>query len=101
MTQVRYRASLDFLTIDITGPSVVIVEADAFQICFSRSLSLPLVPVWYAATNNHDGTITLLAGPNSPALVTTLTAGCWFMMVQVTDSPSIPIFYGGDICIQD
>lgn len=99
MTQVRYRASLDYITLLIAGPSMTVVDTDQFQVCFSRSLSMPTIPVWYNTTNNGDGTITILEGPNSPAIVTTLTPGNWYIMVKVVDSPSIPIFLGGDIYI--
>lgn len=99
MTLTRYRASLDFLTLDISGPSTPQVDDDAVQVCFSRSLSVPAAPIWYNTTNNGDGTITILEGPTSPAIVTTLTPGNWFIMVKVTDNPSIPVFYGGDITI--
>lgn len=99
MTLTRYRSSLDFLTIDITGPSVPQVDDDAISVCFSRDLSVPSNPIWYPTTNNGDGTITILEGPNSPAIVTTLTPGNWFIQAKVTDSPSIPVFYVGDIYI--
>lgn len=99
MTETRYRASLDFLTILITGPSTVQVDTDVFQVCFSRDIHLPAAPIWYNTTNNGDGTITILEGPGSPAVITTLTPGCWHIMVRVVDSPSIPIFYSGDIYI--
>lgn len=102
MTETRYRASLDFLTIAITGPSAPQVDDDDIAVCFSRGLTLPPAPItWYPATNNMDGTITILEGPDTPAIVTTLTAGLWHIMVQVTDNPSIPVFYGGDIYIKD
>lgn len=101
MTETRYRASLDFLTIAITGPSADQVDTDTCQVCFSRSLQMPTVPIWYDTTNNGDGTLTILEGPGSPAVVTTLTAGNWYIMVKVIDNPSIPIFYGGDIYIMD
>ncbi len=99
MTQTRYRASLDYLTFDITGPSEAEVDNDAFQVCFSRSIRVPINPIWYNATNNGNGTITILEGPSSPALVTTLTAGTWFMMIKVVDNPTLPVYFGGDIVI--
>lgn len=102
MTQTRYRASLDFITIAITGPSAVQVDTDQFQVCFSRSLTMPTSPTWYNTTNNGDGTITILEGPptlGSPAAITSLAAGCWHIMVKVIDSLSIPVFYGADIYI--
>lgn len=101
MTQTRYRSSLDYLVLDITGPSAPQVDDDAIQVCFSKSLSVPTTPTWYSTTNNMDGTVTVLVGPTTPALVTVLTAGCWFIMVKVVDNPSIPIFYGGDLYILD
>lgn len=101
MTQTRYRSSLDYLTFAIEGPSEGEVESDAFQVCFSKSVRCPNSPVWYNAQNNGDGTISILEGPNSPALVTTLTAGCWFIQVKVSDSPTIPIFLGGTFYVLD
>lgn len=102
MTQTRYRASLDYLTVTIdgTGSSPAITDASV-QLCFSRSIGVPDNPVWYGTTNNNDGTVTILEGPNSPAVVTTLTAGCWFIMVKVIDNPSIPIFFGGTFYVLD
>lgn len=99
MTQTRYRSSLDYLTLDITGPSAPQVDGDVIQVAFSRSLAVPLNPIWYNTTNNGDGTVTILEGPNAPAVVTTLTPGTWFIVVKVVDSPSIPVFFGGDIYI--
>lgn len=102
MTQTRYRASLDFLTLAIEGPSALEVDTDVFQVCFSRSLRMPIAPVWYNANNNGDGTISVLEGPvGSPAPVTVLTAGNWFIMVKVSDDPTVPIFYGGTFYVLD
>lgn len=102
MTQTRYRSSLDYLTLAIEGPSVDEVESDVFQVCFSKSIRCPINPVWYNAQNNGDGTISILEGPaGSPPIVTTLTAGCWFIQVKVSDNPTIPIFFGGTFYVLD
>lgn len=96
MTQTRYSSSLDYLTLDITGPSVMEVESDIFQVCFSKSYQVPNPVTWLNATNNGDGTITILEGPGTTVV---LTPGLWHIMVKVSDSPTIPIYYGGDVYI--
>lgn len=99
MTQTRFRASLDYLTLDITSPNTAVIASDSVQLCFSKALGIPSNPLWFDTSNNQDGTVTVLVGPQGPALVSFLEAGCWFIGVRVVDDPTIPVFSGGDLYI--
>ena len=75
-------------------------SSDTVKMTFVQSETLPASPTWYNATweDTTGGHMArCLVGPNPGVVQLTADHDPWFVFVQITDSPEIPVIEAGPI----
>lgn len=101
MTQTISTASLEYVRVPVSVTKKGVAydpTNDTVAMAFQQTLVAPTVfypGVWEATASSFFALC--LIGPGS---VVQLTAGTWYVWVQITDSPEVPVLLAGVIVVQ-